>query len=185
MWGWTGGGGGLGLSPPAPLPPPPTPLSPSSLLERCALRARKISPFSPPSLFSSPLPPPAPSSPSSRPSSPSPSSPPPAPSSSPPSYPVHPSSMQYNCIYGPSCPVRTGRVVRYGPSCPWAELSTGRVVRLPNRNGQSNALAFSIDRNANFPDFNLVFHPSQYLLRQLVIYQRLRLHLSSLKITVW
>ena len=31
--------------------------------------------------------------------------------------------------YGPSCPLCTGRVVRYGQSCPRAELSTGRVVR--------------------------------------------------------
>ena len=27
--------------------------------------------------------------------------------------------------------MRTGRVVRYGPSCPRAELSTDRVVQLP------------------------------------------------------
>ena len=30
---------------------------------------------------------------------------------------------QYHCIYGPSCPVRTGWVVVYSPSCPRAELS--------------------------------------------------------------
>ena len=30
--------------------------------------------------------------------------------------------------YGPSCPVCTGRVVRCGPSCSRAELSTGRLV---------------------------------------------------------
>ena len=40
-------------------------------------------------------------------------------------------SIGISYIYGPSCPVHTGRVVRYGPSCPRAELSTGRVVRLP------------------------------------------------------
>ena len=90
MWKWTsemrrvtihkrgGGQGGRPLPPPAPYLLPPAPLSPSSLLERRALRARKIFLLSPPSLFSSPLPPPAPllpppspSSPSSRPSSPS------------------------------------------------------------------------------------------------------------------
>ena len=84
----------------APLPPPSRPLSPSSLLERRALRARKSFLFSPPSLYflpTPPLPPPAPSSPSSS----SPSSrplfsllPPPLlplpPLISPPSYPVRP-----------------------------------------------------------------------------------------------
>ena len=59
---------GVGLSPlPPPYLLPPAPLSPSSLLERRALRARKIFLFSPPSLFTSPLPPPTPSSPSSLP----------------------------------------------------------------------------------------------------------------------
>ena len=75
-----GQGGGVGLSP----PPPPAPSSPSSLLERRALRARKIFLLFPPSLFFSPLPPPAPSSPSSRPLFsllPPPRLPPPAPSS--------------------------------------------------------------------------------------------------------
>ena len=66
----------------APLPPPSRPLSPSSLLERRALRARKSFLFSPPSLYFLPtplsllpppllppplLPPPVPSSPSSLP----------------------------------------------------------------------------------------------------------------------
>ena len=82
---------GVGLSPSRPLISPlPAPSSPSSLLERRALRARKIS-FPPPSLSSSPLPPPAPSSPSSlplfsllpSPLLPPPLLPPPAPSSPP------------------------------------------------------------------------------------------------------
>ena len=90
---WEGGQGGRPLPPPAPLPPPSRPSSPSSLLERRALRARKNSsfplpPFLPPlSLLPPPLlpppspllPPPAPSSPSSLPLF----SPPPAPSSPP------------------------------------------------------------------------------------------------------
>ena len=50
--------------------------------------------------------------------------------------------------------------------------------------GQSKALAFPIDSNANFLDFHLMFHPFQYSLRQLVIHRRLRLHLNFLKITV-
>ena len=89
MRGWTGGGG-RPLPPPAPYLPPSAPSSPSSILERRALRVRKIILFSPPSLFSSPLPPPAPSSPS--PSSPSshPLFSPSHPSSPPPSYPVRP-----------------------------------------------------------------------------------------------
>ena len=64
---WGGGQGGRPLPPPAPLPPPPAPSSLSSLLERRALRARKTFLFPPSSLSSSPLLPPAPSSPSSRP----------------------------------------------------------------------------------------------------------------------
>ena len=46
--------------------------------------------------------------------------------------------------------------------------------------GQRTALAFSIDSNANFPDFHLGFHPFKYSLRQLVIYHCLRPHLNFL-----
>ena len=92
MW---GGGQGVGLSPSRPLPTPPASSSPSSLLERRARSARKIFPFFSPSLFSSPLPPPAPSSPSSLPLSsllPPPLLPPPSPSS-PPSRPLFSPSL--------------------------------------------------------------------------------------------
>ena len=73
------------------LPSLTSPLSPSSLLERCALCAHKIFLFIPPSLFSSILPPPAPSSPSSLPLF----SLLPPPLLPPPSYPVRPSVLRW------------------------------------------------------------------------------------------
>ena len=90
---WEGGQGGRPLSPPTPLPSPSRPSSPSSLLERRALSARKnfsfsLPPFLPPlSLLPPPLlPPPSPSL------LPPPLLPPPPPLHPPPipSYPVRP-----------------------------------------------------------------------------------------------
>ena len=97
---------GVGLSPlPPPYLPPPAPTSPSSLLERRALRKRKmfLPPFFPPlSLIPPPLlPPPSPSPPSSRPLFsllPPPRLPPPAPSSPPSLLPCPPPHCICNII---------------------------------------------------------------------------------------
>ena len=67
-----GGQGGRPLPPPpAPLPPPPAPRLPPPFWSGARFARAKKFLFPPSSLSSSPLPPPAPSSPSSRPSSPS------------------------------------------------------------------------------------------------------------------